>query len=140
MKPVTIAILAQLFSWTIFILGDYIDKMVINKGYAVLVTISLPVILPICYLIFQKKVHNGSYPKWVNTITVMAMWNMTNLIIARIIISLWASNKWFIPMPDSGWDYFLNALAYIVFPIFNLIIPSVILLIWSLIVLLKRKL
>lgn len=134
MKIISIVTVTQIICWIIFVFGDYLSETVSNDILLYTALLLLPVIIPIAYLIFQKKVHYDSVPGWVNTLTVLLVWGVENLIFGRIIIALQI-----VPQAYGGWEHFLNGIEYLMFPLFNIALAVIIVSFWNLVVFIYKK-
>ena len=129
MKIIRFVTLAQIVSWTIFILEDLLTETTSfggDSGQAMISVLILPVLASVLYLIFQKEVHIDSVPDWVNTMTVLFVWAAENIFVSTIIGDLMGKEKWIIPQAEDGWGNLLNGIEYAFFPLFNIITPLVI--------------
>lgn len=140
MKIINTVTVAQLISWLIFIMGDYLEETYSNDLLLAVALLILPIALPVLYLIFQSRVHYSDLPKWVNTVTVLGVWTVDNILLYALTMGLIGSNLWLIPQAADGWEHFLNGIEYLLFPFFNIAAAFIIVLLWNLILLLKQKL
>lgn len=135
MKMINIVTLTQIFSWGIFIMGDYISENYSNDLLLMAALLFLPLILPVVYLIFQKKVSYETLPKWVNTLTVLLVWSAENIIFA------WLANLLnIVPQSHEGWKDLLNGIEYSLFPLLNITAALIIVILWNIVLFVYRKL
>lgn len=135
MKMINIVTLTQIFSWGIFITGDYISENYSNDLLLMAALLFLPLILPVVYLIFQKKVSYETLPKWVNTLTVLLVWSAENIIFA------WLANLLnIVPQSHEGWKDLLNGIEYSLFPLLNITAALIIVILWNIVLFVYRKL
>ncbi|MBR6697489.1 MAG: hypothetical protein IKL73_04350 [Lachnospiraceae bacterium] len=114
-------IITSFLVWTIFVIADYIDENIIDKGYYIglFVFILLPIVMLICYVRFYivnrpnlKKIFVwfGSY-----YISFFILW---------LLIYILYNNDMFITQKYSeGWD--LNGMEYLLFGVSPVLIFSV---------------
>lgn len=135
MKMINIVTLTQIFSWGIFITGDYISENYSNDLLLMAALLFLPLILPVVYLIFQEKVSDETLPKWVNTLTVLLVWSAENIIFA------WLANLLnIVPQSHEGWKDLLNGIEYSLFPLLNITAALIIVILWNIVLFVYRKL
>ena len=138
--PVTIVTLAQLFSWAIFILGDYLDERAAGtSGYALAASFLLPLLSAVLYLIFQKQIHDPSVKRWENVINVLGVWILETLLISALVFHLLKTDRWPIEQHTGGWENLLNGIEYWFFPLFSLLVPTALVGLWNLILLVWKR-
>lgn len=135
MKIIKMVTIIQVFMWLLFLLGDYLSETFSRDALFVVTNAFLPPIIPVVYLVFQKKIHYDSIPGWVNVLTVLAVWFTETLIFGILVASLEL-----IPQAQDGWDNLLNGIEYSIFPLYNIIAFPIIVLLWNLVVWIYKKL
>lgn len=134
MKIIRIVTLTQIISWTVFILEDFFTENIpslADSGYAMVSVLVLPVLVSILYLLFKRKIHISSIPDWVNTMTVFFIWITEHIFVGAIIGNLMGRGKWFIHQAEDGWGNLLNGIEYALFPLFSIIVPIGIVMLWN---------
>lgn len=135
MKIINIVTLTQIFSWGIFVFGDYISETFSNDLLLMAALLFLPFIIPVVYLIFQKKIGYETIPKWVNTLTALLVWSAENIIFAWL-----ASILNIVPQAHDHWEDMLNGIEYSLFSLFNIAAALTIVTLWNIVLFIHRKL
>lgn len=133
MKIIGIVSLAQIVSWAVFILEDFLTETTSfggDSGSAIISVLVLPLLVSVLYLIFKEKIHMDSIPDWVNTMTVLFTWTAENIFVSTVIANLMGKGKWIIHQADDGWENLLNGIEYAFFPLFNIIAPLAVVALW----------
>ncbi len=135
MRIINIVTLAQLFSWGIFVFGDYLSETFSNDILLMAALLFLPVIIPVAYLVFQKRIDYETIPKWVNTLTALLVWTTENFIFGWLVGILDI-----VPQAHDQWEDLLNGIEYILFPLFNAASALFIVLLWNIVLFVYHKL
>lgn len=140
MGTIIISVIAQLLVWALFFLSDFIEETYpAYYGLAIIAAVILPFIMPVLYLIFQKRIHDRAVTKWENTAAVLCSWTIGNILMIRILVPLLGKNHWLIQQRTGSWDYFLNGIEYYIFLFLNIVLPFLIVGVWNLIVWIIKK-
>lgn len=94
----------------------------------------IPLTIPVFYLVFQKRIHYDSIPKWVNTLMVLFMWVTESVIFGRLVAALQI-----IPQAHDEWEEMLNGIEYYLFSFFNIAGFLIVVALWNLLVFLYKK-
>ena len=135
MRIINMVTLAQIISWGIFIFGDYLSETYSNDGLLGVTLFFLPIIMPVAYLIFRKKIDYASIPKWVNTLTALGVWSIENVIFLRLLGLLDI-----VPQSHENWEDMFNGIEYGIFSFLNVIAAPLVIICWKLLLFVNEKL
>lgn len=139
MRIAKVVTVAQMVSWVVFILGDYVDEAISDSSLLFTAIVVQPFAMPVLYLVFKKRIHYHEIPGWVNTLTALAIWDAENICLAMASSALMAHGMWFIHQAYGGWDDFLNGIEYMIFLFVNIFVPTAIVALWNLAVFIYKK-